>query len=59
MDLLYIRTMLTLAQCRLLQSEDHKMFEEKGYKLGKGTMQIKFDQKVPTTMINKILKKQK
>ncbi|MCE7744780.1 MAG: DUF1801 domain-containing protein [Candidatus Heimdallarchaeota archaeon] len=40
----------------VLQSQDRKMLEEKGYKLGKGTMQIKFDQKVPTTTIKKILK---
>ena len=40
----------------VLQSEDRKMLEEKGYKLGRGTLQIKFDQKVPTTTIKKILK---
>ena len=40
----------------VLQSTDRKMLEEKGYKTGKGTMQIKFDQKVPTTAIKKILK---
>ena len=40
----------------VLQSKDRKMLEEKGYKTGKGTMQIKFDQKVPTTVIKKILK---
>ncbi|MFX0026395.1 MAG: iron chaperone [Candidatus Hermodarchaeota archaeon] len=40
----------------VLQSKDRKMLEEKGYKIGKGTMQIKFDQKVPTTAIKKILK---
>ena len=40
----------------VLQSEDRKMLEEKGYKLGKGTMQIKFDQEVPTTAIKQILK---
>jgi uncharacterized protein YdhG (YjbR/CyaY superfamily) len=40
----------------VLQSEDRKMLEEKGYKTGKGTMQIKFDQEVPTTAIKKILK---
>ena len=40
----------------VLQSKDRKMLEEKGYKTGKGTMQIKFDQKVPTTAIKKILK---
>jgi uncharacterized protein YdhG (YjbR/CyaY superfamily) len=40
----------------VLQSKDRKILEEKGYKIGKGTMQIKFDQKVPTTAIKKILK---
>ena len=39
----------------VLQSKDRKMLEEKGYKTGKGTMQIKFDQKVPTTTIKQIL----
>ena len=40
----------------VLQSKDSKMLEKKGYKTGKGTMQIKFDQKMPTTAIKKILK---
>ncbi len=40
----------------VLQSKDRKMLEEKGYKTGKGTMQIRFDQKVPTKAIKKILK---
>jgi len=40
----------------VLQSEDREMLERKGYKLGKGTMQIKFDQKVPITEIKQILK---
>ena len=40
----------------VLQSKDREMLEEKGYKTGKGTMQIKFDQKVPTTAIKQILK---
>jgi Kef-type K+ transport system membrane component KefB len=31
-------------------------FEEKGYKTGKGTIQIKVDQEVPTTVIMQILK---
>ena len=39
-----------------LQSKDRKMFEEKGYMTGKKTIQIKFDQKVPTTAIKQILK---
>jgi uncharacterized protein YdhG (YjbR/CyaY superfamily) len=41
-----------------LQSKDREMLEERGYKTGKKTMQIKFDQKVPTTAIKKILKAQ-
>ena len=41
-----------------LQSEDRKMLEEKGYKTGNKTIQIKFDQKVPTTAIRQILKAQ-
>lgn len=40
----------------VLQSKDREMLEKKGYKLGKGTMQIKFDQKVPTTEIKQIIK---
>ena len=40
----------------MLQSKDRKMLEEKGYKIGKGTMQIRFDQKVPTSAIKQILK---
>ena len=40
----------------VLPGEDREMLEKKGYKLGKGIMQIKFDQKVPTAKIKKILK---
>jgi len=40
----------------VLQIEDRKILEEKGYKTGKKTIQIRFDQKVPTTMIQQILK---
>lgn len=40
----------------VLQNEDRKMLEEKGYKTGKGTIQIKFDQKIPTTEIRGLLK---
>lgn len=40
----------------VLQSKDRKMLEEKGYITGKKTIQIKFDQKVPTTAIKQILK---
>lgn len=39
-----------------LQIKDREMLEKKGYKTGKKTIQIKFDQKVPTTAIKKILK---
>jgi uncharacterized protein YdhG (YjbR/CyaY superfamily) len=39
-----------------LQSEDRKMLEEKGYTTGKKTVQIKFDQKVPATVIKRMLK---
>jgi uncharacterized protein YdhG (YjbR/CyaY superfamily) len=41
-----------------LQSEDRKTLEEKGYTLGEKRIQIKFDQKVPTTAIKQILKTQ-
>ena len=40
----------------VLQSKDRKILEEKGYVTGKKTIQIKFDQKVPTTTIKQILK---
>ena len=40
----------------VLQSKDRKMLEKKGYITGKKTIQIKFDQKVPTTVIKQILK---
>ena len=42
--------------CIVLQSKDREMLEKKGYITGKKTIQIKFDQKVPTTAIKKILK---
>lgn len=41
-----------------LQAKDREALEEKGYKTGKKTIQIKFDQKVPTELIQKILKEQ-
>ena len=37
----------------VFQSKDRKMLEKKGYMTGKGTIQIKFDQKVPTTALPK------
>lgn len=42
----------------VLSSKDRKVFEKKGYKTGKKTVQIKFDQKVPVTEIKQILKGQ-
>lgn len=41
-----------------LQSKDREMLEEDGYKTGKKTIQIRFDQKVPTTAIERLLKAQ-
>ena len=38
-----------------LQSEDRKLLEEKGYKTGKETIQIGYDQAVPTTEITRLL----
>jgi uncharacterized protein YdhG (YjbR/CyaY superfamily) len=40
----------------VLQSKDRKILEERGYMTGKKTIQIRFDQKVPITLIKKILK---
>ena len=40
----------------VLESKDRKLLEEKGYILGKGTMQIKFNQEVPASAIKQILK---
>lgn len=39
-----------------LRSYDRKMLEKKGYKTGSKTIQIRFDQKVPTAAIKTILK---
>jgi len=41
-----------------LQGEVRKMLEKRGYKTGSKTVQIRFDQKVPTTAIRRILKAQ-
>lgn len=38
-----------------LRSEDREMLEEKGYKTGKETIQIQYDQSVPTTEITQLL----
>ena len=40
----------------VLQNEDRQLLEEGGYKTGKKTVQIKFDQEVPTTAITQLLK---
>jgi uncharacterized protein YdhG (YjbR/CyaY superfamily) len=40
----------------MLESKYRKILEEQGYKTGKGTIQIKFDQEVPTTVIKQLLK---
>ncbi|QDH78632.1 DUF1801 domain-containing protein [Echinicola soli] len=38
-----------------LQEEDRKILKEKGYKTGKKTIQIKFDQEVPSEVIKKLI----
>lgn len=38
-----------------LRSEDREMLEEKGYKTGKETVQIRYDQAVPTSEITRLL----
>ena len=40
----------------IIQNKDREMLEKKGYSIGKKTIQIKFDQKVPATVIKQILK---
>jgi uncharacterized protein len=40
----------------VLENKDRKILEEKGYTTGKKTIQIKFNQKIPTTIIKRILK---
>jgi uncharacterized protein YdhG (YjbR/CyaY superfamily) len=39
----------------VLQSKDREVLEKEGYKTAKETIQIKFDQDVPVTVIKKIL----
>ena len=39
-----------------LSDEERELFETNGYKTGKGTVQIKFDQKVPIKIIIQALK---
>ncbi|MDQ5951780.1 MAG: uncharacterized protein QG639_1061 [Patescibacteria group bacterium] len=41
-----------------LSSEIRKSLEEKGYKTGNKTFQIRYDQKVPVSMIKQIIKAQ-
>lgn len=41
-----------------LEVDDRKSLEESGYKTGNKSLQIRYDQKVPTTMIKKIAKAQ-
>ncbi|HEU5121463.1 MAG TPA: DUF1801 domain-containing protein [Candidatus Saccharimonadales bacterium] len=41
-----------------LQTNDRNMLKEKGFKTGSRTFQIRYDQKVPTTIITKLLKEQ-
>lgn len=41
-----------------LTEDVRKVLEEKGYKTGKKTIQIKFDQKVPTLEIIELIKEQ-
>ncbi|WP_331235388.1 iron chaperone [Natronorarus salvus] len=38
-----------------LRSEDREMLEENGYKTGKETIQIRYDQTVPTTELEQLL----
>lgn len=40
----------------VFQTKEREMLEKKGYKTGKETIQIKYDQKVPATEIKKLLK---
>ena len=49
---------VTFGLWAVLQSDVRKVLEEKGYVTGKKTIQIRFDQKAPTTAIRQILKAQ-
>lgn len=42
----------------VLEDADRELLEEEGYKTGKKTIQIKFDQTVPAAVIKKILLEQ-
>lgn len=48
---------LTFGLAFVLADDDRQELEAKGYATGKKTVQIRFDQKLPTTIIQKILKK--
>jgi uncharacterized protein len=39
-----------------LRSSDRKVLEDKGYKTGKRTFQIRYDQKVPSSLIKAMVK---
>lgn len=39
-----------------LDNKDRELFKKKGYKTGSKTVQIRFDQKIPTAMIKRIIK---
>lgn len=40
----------------VLPDDDREALEAKGYKLGKETLQIRFDQKIPVTAVRQILR---
>jgi len=44
--------------CAVLKGKDREALAKKGYKTGSKTIQIAFDQKVPTSVIKQILKAQ-
>jgi len=39
----------------VLQAADRELLARKGYKLGKGTLQIRFEQAVPAAVIKRVL----
>jgi|SRR3989344_1164793 len=49
---------VTFGLCFVFQSKDCEMLEKKGYITGKKTIQIRFDQKVPTAWIKQVLQAQ-
>ncbi len=40
----------------VIENKDRHTLEQEGYKVGIGTIQIRYDQKVPVTILEKILK---